>query len=427
MILKGSQRGGAKALALHLLNDDNEQVEVHEVRGFASENLLSALNEVYAISKGTRAKQFLFSLSLNPPDEENVSTAVFEDAIERIEQKLGLTDQPRAIVFHEKKGRRHCHAVWSRIDAAEMKAIPLSYFKKKLMNVGRALYREHGWRMPAGMVDTSQRDPRNFTLPEWQQAKRVGKDPKAIKAAFQECWAASDSQTAFRTALKERGYTLARGDRRGVVALDYLGEVYSVAKYTGNRANAVLAKITEPDSLPSVTEARAAIAQDMAGHLNELQGHQDTIINARLADIEQTRERMAEKHKEERTTLEKRQEECRRQETRLRQERYRKGLRGWLDRLTGHRRRVKQRNEEEAKAALQRDREEQDALIFRHLEERRPLQRRIERLRRFAEKSRDALTRDISQYDEIRDHKRETVDFRPRKARRRDDGPTRGR
>ena len=411
MILKGSQRGGAKALALHLLNDENEHVEVHEVRGFASDNLLSALNEAYAISKGTRVKQFLFSLSLNPPDEENVSTAVFEDAVERIEKKLGLTDQPRAIVFHEKKGRRHCHAVWSRIDAAEMKAIPLSFFKKKLMTVGRALYREHGWRMPAGMMDTSQRDPRNFTLPEWQQAKRVGKDPKAIKAAFQECWAASDSQAAFRNALKDRGYTLARGDRRGVVVLDYLGEVYSVAKYTGNRANAVLAKINEPDSLPSVTEARAVIAQDMAGHLKELQGHQDTIINARLADIQQTRERMAEKQKEKRAALEKRQEERRVQETRLRQERFRKGLRGWLDRLTGHHRRVKRRNEEEAKAALRRDREERDALIFQHLEERRPQQRRIERLQRFAEQSRSTLARDISQYEEIKEQRKEVVEL----------------
>ena len=135
MILHGNQRGGAKNLALHLLKDENEQVEVHELRGFVSGNLVSALNEIHAVSRGTKAKQFLFSLSLNPPPSEKVPTAVFEDAIERIEQKLGLTDQPRAIVFHEKQGRRHCHAVWSRIDTAAMKAIPLSFSKRKLMDV----------------------------------------------------------------------------------------------------------------------------------------------------------------------------------------------------------------------------------------------------------------------------------------------------
>ncbi|HET7060868.1 MAG TPA: hypothetical protein VFI43_01675 [Nitrosospira sp.] len=111
MILVGNQRGGAKDLALHLLKQENEHVEVHEVRGFASDNLMAALNEAYAISRATHCKQFLFSLSLNPPKHENVSTETFKQAIERAEKKLGLNDQPRAIVFHEKNGRRHCHAV----------------------------------------------------------------------------------------------------------------------------------------------------------------------------------------------------------------------------------------------------------------------------------------------------------------------------
>jgi len=125
MILEGNQRCGARDLALHLLKEENEQVEIHEVRGFASDNLAAALNESYAMSRGTKCKQFLYSLSLNPPKNENVTTEVFEDATERAEEKLGLTGQPRAIVFHEKKGRRHAHAVWSRINVEEMKAVPL--------------------------------------------------------------------------------------------------------------------------------------------------------------------------------------------------------------------------------------------------------------------------------------------------------------
>ncbi len=110
MILHSNQRCGAKNLALHLLKEENEHVDVHELRGFTSDNLVSALNEIYAVSRGTHAKKFLFSLILNPPPTENVSTDVFEDAIWRIEQKLGRSDQPRAIIFHEKGGRRHCRA-----------------------------------------------------------------------------------------------------------------------------------------------------------------------------------------------------------------------------------------------------------------------------------------------------------------------------
>jgi hypothetical protein len=43
MILKASQRGGSTQLAAHLLKThDNEHVEVHELRGFSSEDLRSA-------------------------------------------------------------------------------------------------------------------------------------------------------------------------------------------------------------------------------------------------------------------------------------------------------------------------------------------------------------------------------------------------
>ena len=102
MILKASQRGGAKQLGLHLLKTvENEHVEVHELRGFVSNDIVGALKEAYAVSRGTRCKQFLFSVSLNPPESENVSIEVFEDAARRIEEKTGLSGHPRVIVFHK--------------------------------------------------------------------------------------------------------------------------------------------------------------------------------------------------------------------------------------------------------------------------------------------------------------------------------------
>ena len=116
MILKASQRSGAAQLGQHLLKtEENEHVEVHEVRGFMSESVMGAMKEAQAMAKGTRCKQYLFSVSLNPPETENVPVEVFEGALSAIEEKLGLTDQPRLVVFHEKEGRRHAHAVWSRI------------------------------------------------------------------------------------------------------------------------------------------------------------------------------------------------------------------------------------------------------------------------------------------------------------------------
>ena len=63
MILKGAQRSGAKALAVHLLNDsDNDHVELHEILGFLSNDVTGAFKEIQAIAKGTRCRQ-PFSLS----------------------------------------------------------------------------------------------------------------------------------------------------------------------------------------------------------------------------------------------------------------------------------------------------------------------------------------------------------------------------
>ena len=252
MILQGNQRGGAKDLALHLLKDENDHVDVHELRGFVANDLVSALNEAYAVSRGTRAKQFLYSLSLNPPPSEKVSTASFENAIARVEKKLGLVGQPRAIVFHEKNGRRHCHAVWSRTDTKAMKAIPLPYTKRKLMEISRDLYLEHGWQMPKGMIQSEESDPLNFTLAQWQQAKRLGKDPQAIKQVFQDCWAISDNLVSFKEALKSRGYILAKGDRRNFVALDHRCEIFAVPKWTVLKTKEIKAKLGEASSLPPV-------------------------------------------------------------------------------------------------------------------------------------------------------------------------------
>jgi len=99
-----------------------------------------------------------------------VPVEVFEKAIVEIEHKLGLEDQPRAIVFHEKEGRRHAHVVWSRIDGEKMKAINLPHYKLKLRDISRELYLGHDWQMPRGLMNSEERDPLNYTQGEWQQA-----------------------------------------------------------------------------------------------------------------------------------------------------------------------------------------------------------------------------------------------------------------
>ncbi|MES9990653.1 MAG: relaxase/mobilization nuclease domain-containing protein [Candidatus Thiodiazotropha sp.] len=297
MILKGSQRSGGRKLADHLLRaDENEHVELYELRGFMSDDLHTAFNEIHAVSKGTRATQSFFSLSLNPPSAEQMQIEAFDEAIEQVERKLGLGGQPRAIFFHEKEGRRHAHVVWSRINTGEMKAINLPHYKLKLRDVSRNLYLEHGWKIPPGLMDRKNRNPLNFSREEWQQSRRAGLHPKAVKRAFQESWAASDNRKAFTQALLSKGFVLARGDRRGYVALDYRGEVYAVARYVGVKIKDVRKRLGDPIELPSIEQARSQISSDMTERLRQHLSHAEKTKKRRSAALEFKRQCLTGKH-----------------------------------------------------------------------------------------------------------------------------------
>jgi len=212
---------------------------------------------------------------------------VFEDALSRIEERLGLTGQPHALVFHEKEGRRHAHCVWSRINVEEMKAINIAYPKRKLMAIARDLYLEHGWKMPKGFVSSREKNPLNYTRAEWQQALHTKQSPKAIKASLQDCWAISDTKKAFENALKERGYFLAKGDRRGYVAVDVYGEVYSLSRQLGIKAKDLKARLGVAKALPSIKETKARIENQVnglfKGYMEELRKTQKRELKPVLA------------------------------------------------------------------------------------------------------------------------------------------------
>lgn len=398
MILKGSQRSGAKALADHLMNDrDNDHVSCLELRDFSSNQLHGALAEMHAISKATQCKQFMFSLSLNPPTDHIATEQDFLEAADRAEQQLGLTDQPRAIVMHEKEGRRHAHVVWSRIDADEMKAINLPHFKNKLRDLSRDLFLDHGWPLPDGLATYGNKSPLNFTLEEWQQAKRQGLDPREIKQAFLQAWARCDSQIGFKNALEDRGYFLARGDRRGFVALDVDGNVHSIAKWTGLKSKDVKAKLGSPENLPSVDETRSTIrskvTDQMRGFIRDIKDRQNNDLNPlrdKLRDMNKA-------HREERQKLKAGQEKRWIEETKVRSERLNKGLRGLFDRLTGKSKSIRQQNELDARKSAKRDQDQRDFMVVEQMKERRALQREFPKRRRKHMKERSLLAQKVRQ------------------------------
>ena len=195
MILEGNTRGFGAELARHLLNPrDNDHVTVHGIEGFVADDLFGAFAEAEVIAQATQCQKYLFSLSRNPPQEQSVSIDLFEATIAEAEKQLGLAGQPRAIIFHEKNGRRHAHVVWSRIDAASMTAINMPHYKRKLPRQAHEIYLEQGWDVPKGFERFEERDPLNTSRQESQQAKRTGRDRTALNAHFQDCWASEESE-----------------------------------------------------------------------------------------------------------------------------------------------------------------------------------------------------------------------------------------
>lgn len=363
MILVGSQRGGAGNLARHLLNDrDNDHVTVQELRGFTARDLRGALDEAHGVSLGTRCKQFLFSLSVNPPKEAAVDISALMAAADRAEERLSLSGQPRAVVIHEKNGRRHAHIVWSRIEAQGMKAINLPHFKNRLNGLSKELFLEHGWALPAGYKENSWKNPLNFTLAEWQQAKRIDLDPREIKQVFQQAWERSDGQQSFKAALEDSGFFLARGDRRGFVALDIHGEVYSVARMAGVKTKEINARLGSPEGLPSVNEAKAdthsRISSRLREHLKSIRQEQKDALKS----LAERRQSLVTQHRQERALLTQEQAQRSKAEAQARQMRFRTGFKGVVDFITGRAAAIRKQNEREAYRGLARDNSQREAL-----------------------------------------------------------------
>ena len=382
MILEGNTRGFGAELARHLLNPrDNDHVTVHGIDGFVADDLFGAFAEAEAIAQATQSQKYLFSLSLNQPQDQLVSVDLFEATIVGAEKQLGLVGQPRAIVFHEKNGRRHAHVVWSRIDVASMTAINMPHYKRKLTRQAHEIYLEQGWDVPKGFERFEERDPLNASRQEALQAKRAGRDRAALKAMFRECWEQSDSGAAFAAALHARGYVLARGTRRGVVAVDADGKVWSLSRWCGIKPRELARKVGDLEHLPDVEtatkQARGMPLPDRA--------------TPDLA-FEQKRKDLVEQQRAERTALLAAQE-VRRVERLTSKP---KGLRAAFLKVTGRYADVIAEREAAAKLAQQQDRAEQQRLIDRHLAARRALDRDLG-----PDKSVDHTARDPRQRLEI--------------------------
>ena len=388
MILKGSQRSGGRALAAHLLNmRENDHVEVHAIEGFIADDLTGALLEIEAISKATRCEQPFFSLSLSPPIGAVATTADFENAIEQAAEKLGMAGQQRIVVFHEKDSRKHCHLVISRI-GPDVKAINLPFFKERMRELSRELYLVHGWDLPKGHSDPTLTDPTNFSLEEWQTAKRAKRDPREIKAVLKQAWAQSDGRPAFAAALKERGFWLCQGDR-GFIAIDYQDNIYSLSRWLDTKPKALRERLGDPQHLPTIEACKAEIAASISGAAQRFLTSEEDRLEQAMSPLQEQRRRIVLRQRQERTDLRRNHELAAEAAAKERSLLLRKGLRGLWDWVTGRRRAMINAAAVQAAELASAHEAEREVQRQKHLEERAVLQKHIVRVRQQREKLED--------------------------------------
>jgi len=427
MIPFGSQRALGQDLATHLMNThDNERMELVNVRGAVAKDLHGAFAEwelqAHAL---TRCKNYLYSLSINPdPAQGPLTSEQYEDYIARVEDKLGLEGQPRAIVMHVKDGREHAHVVWSRIDAEAGKAVQIAFDREKLMMVTRVFARDHGLDLPGG-YDRDGHD--QLSLYEKAQQDKTGVTKEERIAHVTEAWQQSDSAKAFVQALEERGYILATG-KRPYVLVDIYGEMNALPKLIDDKSvrtkdiRAFLEKDFPAGSLPSVEEARKLAeqhrkareafvksqrSQDKATALKEQQAKRREVAQKEAAalKVKQAAEtlKLASRQQDETRRLEGRFKDEMDRIKRQREANRPTGLAAFLGRVTGMNFLVKairahqgarrqQKHEQEKQALADRQQRQRQELAFRQRMQRLSHERRLRALDRLEAREMKSLT-----------------------------------
>lgn len=432
MILKGNQRAGAADLATHLSNEyDNERIEIAQVRGTVADDLHGAFAEIEAVAAGTRCKEPLYSLAINP--SAPISREQYMAAIDHIEGKLGLSGQPRAVIFHVKNGREHCHVVWSRIDLDSMKAVSLSHDRMKLRTCARELAHAYGLSLPAGLAedrgDARFEKNRDVTFAERAMAEASGTTPEQRRIDITALFRASDSAESFRAGLERAGYLLAQGERRAYVVVDRTGHVHALARQIdGARTKDVKARLADlpAESLPMVEAAQAqqkARQQAVDERLREKARQRGAKSAADLKARQETRRRRAIDAKRQALEVTHRAERLSLHAAhKAEQDRLFNVIAGKVfalfERVPALRSVISHLRRNPAINAAERHRLEDEALDRRHERERRGIDRRAAALDNIEVRERRGLIRDLVRQTRVEDIQRQAqTEQREREAR----------
>lgn len=396
MILKGAQRGGASSLALHVLNTkDNDHVRVHDLRGVAATNAYGAFREMEAVASATNSTKPFFSVSFNPPPHASLTTEQFEEAFALVEQKMGLEQSQRVVLFHEKNARIHAHVCWSVIqpvtktdrrfseaqEVEKLAAVKLGLYKHKLNECSRELFLKFGLEMPRGFQEKGKADPLSYDRHVWMQCQNLKEDPRDLKALVRSAYQQSKSAKGLKQRLEEHGLFLCRGPHDKFLMIHHTGKVMALTRYTGLKAKDLREHLGNASELPVLEQAESDRVKRITTALHRMKDDLRAKHERDWQPFKREVHALKLRQRQERKQLQQKQDARTKEETLIRANRLRKGITGVFDRIIGHRGRTITRNQQELEQCQRRDHAEREALIAKHRQERRPIQQDIDRMK----------------------------------------------
>ncbi len=287
MIIKSSQRRGAKQLADHLTNSyDNELVEFSHSRGILAQTVHEALDDMEDMAKASsKCQQHLHHVSINP--DAPITSQEWEQIWQLYEEEFGLEDNAFIEVTHCKNDRLHKHRVYERV-GENGKAVPFSHSYRRNEKLSRHLEYELGHELTLGkhnrsvinqlelegekaiaqwmkeaQADSKTRPQGMVTNAERQQEVRTKIPVKQVQEELLIAYEQTDNGRAFQVAIAEKGYLLAKGDQRGFVIVDEAGGVHSPSRRLGVKTADINNKWADIplEHLPTVTQVQERIGR----------------------------------------------------------------------------------------------------------------------------------------------------------------------
>jgi hypothetical protein len=287
MIAKGASRSGPRQLAVYLMRverwDTGEPAELLELlspwaagidggdRHHTADRLIEAFRDWQTLVEGTKqGRDGLYHAEINPEAHyaKNMTPEEWKRTADILAEELGLQGQPRALVLHAgKDDRPHLHVVWQRTDVEKMKVISDGYNYIAHERASHRMEKEFGHEfIPGKHAKRDRKRQKDFpreklTQAEDQYQKGTGLSKEDRTKEIAALKAAADNGPAFKAALEDAGYILAKGDR-GYVVVDQKGGHSVLSRNVGLKKKEIEAFMAgvELDKLPTVEKAKAVQA-----------------------------------------------------------------------------------------------------------------------------------------------------------------------